>query len=135
MKIYIPEKTEKYQITMGVMPGYGDQKDPLMDQVQFLNIVRKIQYMIEEEYGLFISLNIWPSVVQYKPEWGCPILGEPIYTLECTRNPKFDKVEQLYKRCVMAIAEKLQETLKQCTVTITCSAVDVYYLTQKEGNE
>lgn len=139
MRIFVPRKTEKYQIVVGTVPGYGENLEnaDYISEDKFKKVLYRLQNEVKNERGIFVSVNMWPSSVMYNQEWGCPINGESVYVLECARNPKYDSdsAAQLYKLCVLCLADKLMEAFDQCTVSVTASIVDHYYLTNKKGQD
>lgn len=132
-KIYIPKESEKYQIVIGTAKGYNNEN--YMDKDEFMKILYVVQSDVAKAHNFFVSFNVFESKVQYDKEHGCPDLGEKVFTLEATRNPKFVQNESAFRMAILTIAEKLQKILKQNTVTVTCSNVSHYYMTNTEDNE
>ena len=121
-------KTDKCVFTIGVTEGYFHNNEN--SDVDIIKLVDECSRFIEELFGAYISFNIIPSTFIYKTEWGCPNEGEKAYTLSAVRNPKFNDNPEEWKNNCTRIARKLQQELKQETVTVEFSEVEMVYLNE-----
>ena len=121
--------TDKLTFTIGVTEGYFHNNEEYLDNSDvFVSLLKRCASIIEEKYGIYISLNIMPSVTVYKEEWGCPHNGENTYTLSAIRNPVFHPDIELWRKAAVALVKLLKSKLKQSTVTAEFSKVDMLYL-------
>lgn len=118
-------KTDKFQFTIGVIPGYFHNNEEINDD--FIKIVDKCARDVEELHDIYISFNIIHTITLYKSEWGCPDGGENTYTLSAIRNPKFNDDSTKWKSTCVAIVDKLKKELNQTTITGEFSEVDFLY--------
>lgn len=122
-------KTEKFEIVMGITPGYFHNNETNKNIEQIYSSIAKKVY---EETDIYVSATITKSSMVYHSDWGCPPNGEIVYVISGTRNPEFTNNKHLYKVAVYMIAEKFAETLKQSTCTITFQDVTLAYITRWE---
>lgn len=118
-------KTNKFQFTIGVTPGYFHNNEKV--DSDFIKIVDNCARDVEELHDIYISFNIIHTITLYKSEWGCPDGGENTYTLSAIRNPKFNDDSTKWKSTCVAIVDKLKKELNQTTVTGEFSEVDFLY--------
>lgn len=138
-------KAVKVTAVLGINPGYFS--DPNNDFTYFfmskqvMNILCSKYNEIAErnfqEYKdktgkeVYISAVITDNTVVYRQMWGCPEFGEDVITIECTQNPVFIEDSEVYKKMATKNITDLQKELKQSTVLIEYSDVEVAY-TKKE---
>lgn len=121
--------TDKLTFTIGVTEGYFHNNEEYLDNTDtFVALLKNCASKIEEKYGIYISLNLMPSVTVYKEEWGCPHNGENTYTLSTIRNPVFNPDIVQWRKAAVALVKLLKSKLKQSTVTAEFSQVDMLYL-------
>lgn len=131
----IGRETDKLTFTIGITEGYFHNNEKFVyyyeyldNSNKFISLLKKCSSKIEKEYGIYISLNIMPSVTLYKEEWGCPENGENTYTLSAIRNPVFHPDIELWRKAAVALVKLLKSKLKQSTVTVEFSKIDMLYL-------
>lgn len=121
--------TDKLTFTIGVTEGYFHNNEEYLDNTDtFVSLLKTCASKIEEKYGVYISLNFMPSTTVYKEEWGCPYNGENTYTLSAIRNPVFNPDVKEWKKAAVALVKLLKSKLKQSTVIVEFSQVDMMYL-------
>lgn len=125
-------KSEKYEIIIGFIPGYkSDDEITQEDMIPISKFCSLYQKISEENALLKVSGVIDSVVTVYSTQYGCLVGGEPCYRITCQRNPTFDSDPSLFRKAVMENVTKLKQTLRQSTVTVSRSEVDVTYLTSK----
>lgn len=130
-------KTEQYVIIIGFIPGYqSDISSSQLSNIKkdfnidyFNNLYRRIS---KNNPIAVVSGVIQKVLVSYPVEWGCPENGEPAYKITCTRNPKFNPSSTKFREAVLYNVEELQKELRQSTVTITETDIDMYYSVKSE---
>lgn len=121
-------KTDKVSFVIGVNPGYFHNNNNKVSLSKLARDVDKAAKKAEEIQGCYVAFNISYGVTMYKTEWGCPDGGERTFTISAVRNPKFNKDSDQWKwACITAISA-LREELKQSTVTIEFSEIEMIYL-------
>ena len=68
----------------------------------------------------------------YSQEWGSPKGGELCYRITCQRNPIYDTNPERFKEAVIYNVKVLKKKLKQKTVTMSISDVDLIYFTGEQ---
>ena len=124
-------QTDKLTFTIGVTEGYFHNNEEYLDNTDtFVSLLKTCASKIEEKYGVYISLNLMPSITVYKEEWGCPHNGENTYTISAIRNPQFNPDIPQWRKAAVALVKLLKSKLKQSTVTVEFSQVDMLYLNE-----
>lgn len=129
------QETDKLTFTIGITEGYFHNNEKFVyyyeyldNSNKFISLLKKCSSKIEKEYGIYISLNIIPSITLYKEEWGCPTDGENTYTISAIRNPYFNPDIPSWRKAAVALVKLLKKELKQSTVIAEFSQVDMLYL-------
>ena len=121
--------TDKLTFTIGVTEGCFHNNEEYEDNSDvFVSLLKNCASKIEQKSGIYISLNVMPSITVYKEEWGCPHNGENTYTLSAIRNPYFNPDIPSWRKAAVALVKLLKKELKQSTVIAEFSQVDMLYL-------
>ena len=78
--------------------------------------------------GIYVSAVINESKSLYNTDWGCPIGGEPTYTLEGSRNPQFCTDEEQWKESVRRVVTAVKGRFNQSTITLNFREVKQEYI-------
>jgi len=115
----------KIRLTIGINEGYFHNNESVLCFEELL------QNLCEKE---FIKNNIEISFVCYKSKTiylksrGCPAGGEDTYTIETVFHPEKHKDYQKFIDSAHSIINELKKTLKQHTVLVEYSNIDIKYL-------
>lgn len=124
-------KTNEFSATIGTVAGYQG-KDCLSQFKKQENNLEDIWQQkaleIYNQLGVYVSAVIVESKSVYNSEWGCPIGGEPTFTIEGSRNPEFCQNEEQWKDAVVEVVKLVKNHFNQSTVTLNFREVDQYYL-------
>lgn len=129
MKNFTTTETDKVEFTIGINPGYFHNNTAQENLVQFNNLYMKVAAEVLEQTGIYISAVSTESKCLYHREWGCPDGGEETFSVTATRNPKFCPDSNNWVNSVVEVVKRLKAELKQSTVTIEFSKVQILYLT------
>lgn len=119
-------KTEKFEIILGVVPGYFHGNETKGDEA-FGKKLQAIQASIFKDTGLYVGVVWRPAMVSYSTEWGCPLGGERVYQLSGTRNPEFAQDKEVYRKAVELLTKVLIDVFHQVTATLEWQEVDLTY--------
>lgn len=125
-------KTNEFNAVIGVIAGY--QGEECLKQFYKLTGNELATAWQEEALkeinnsGIYVSDVINESKSLYNTEWGCPIGGEPTYTLEGSRNPQFCKSEKKWKDAVRRVVKSVKNRFNQSTVTLNFREVEQEYM-------
>lgn len=127
-------KTEKYEIIIGIIEGYDPDADSLSvrPDISLKDMCILYQNISQENPIQVISGVIDQVVTVYSQEWGSPKGGELCYRITCQRNPIYDTNPERFKEAVIYNVKVLKKKLKQKTVTMSISDVDLIYFTDKK---
>lgn len=100
MTTFISKPTDKITFTISTIQGYFHENEEFINLQEFLKIVKKSSMEAEKIYGIYISLNVIPTITLYKEELGYPAEGEKTYTLTAIRNPLFCNDTTQWKKLV-----------------------------------
>jgi hypothetical protein len=78
--------------------------------------------------GIYVSGVVQASACLYHTDWGCPVGGEPTFTVEGSRNPQFCPDESVWVEAVLAVVSAVKQHYQQSTVTVEFSEVKQVYL-------
>ena len=125
-------KTDEFSATIGIVSGYlGEECLKKFKQIDRLELAKVWQEEAKKEMdasGIYVSAVINYSHSLYSTDWGCPIGGEPTYTLEGSRNPQFCKDSECWKNSVRNIVKAVKEKFKQSTITLNFRTVEQEYI-------
>ena len=125
-------KTDEFSATIGVVSGYiGEERLKEFKKIDRLELAKVWQKEAKKEMeasGVYVSAVINYSQSLYSTDWGCPIGGEPTYTLEGSRNPQFCKDSELWKNSVRNIVKAVKNHFNQSTVTLNFRTVEQEYI-------
>lgn len=119
-------KTEKFEIILGVVPGYFHGNETKGDEA-FGKKLQAIQASVYKDTGLYVSVVWRPAMVSYHTDWGCPVGGEKVYQITGTRNPEFYQDANVYRKVTELFAKVLVDVFHQTTVTLEWQEVDLTY--------
>lgn len=124
-------ETERFEIVMGVVAGYFHDNEAEGDQA-FGEKLQQIQAEVMADTGIYVSAIWRPAMVSYSTDWGCPVGGEKVYSIQGTRNPQFyeDEKKEVYREAVDLLCTKLMETFHQSTATLEWQNVKLSYYKQ-----
>ena len=125
-------KTDEFSATIGVVSGYlGEECLKEIKKIGKLELAKVWQVEAKKEMdtsGIYVSAVINYSHSLYSTDWGCPIGGEPTYTLEGSRNPEFCKDSECWKNSVRNIVKAVKNHFNQSTVTLNFRTVEQEYI-------
>ena len=121
-------KTEKFEIILGVVPGYFHNNNHAEGEYSFGVKLQGVQAKVYDETGLYISVVVRPVKVSYHTDWGCPVGGEDVFQITGTRNPEFCEDGLVYRKVVELFSKRLMNEFSQSTVTLEWQEVDLTYL-------
>ena len=125
-------RTNEFNAVIGVISGYqGEECLKQFSQMKGneLAIAWQEEALKEMNYsGIYVSTIINESKSLYNTEWGCPIGGEPTYTLEGSRNPQFCKDEEEWKDAVRRVVKAVKGRFNQTTVTLNFREIEQEYI-------
>lgn len=125
-------KTNEFTVTIGVVSGYQaeecKEKFNTMDKLELAKVWQDEAWIENTKSGIYVSAVINYSQAIYATDWGCPIGGEPTFTLEGSRNPKFCTDEEVWKKSVRNIVMAVKRYFNQSTVTLNFREVDQEYI-------
>ena len=120
-------KTEKFEIVMGVVAGYFHNNEAEGDK-SFGETLQALQSEVMAETGLYVSVVWKPAMVSYSTDWGCPVGGERVYSIQGTRNPEFAKDSEKYREAAELLCKRLMEEFHQSTATLEWQKTELSYL-------
>lgn len=120
--------TIKAVSVIGVNEGYGHDNEQVNAMQVLIDAWQKQADSVFELTGIYVSAVVSESRVVYKKEWGCPEGGEVVFTVESTMNESFIKDSHAWKEAVIKVVKAVKQELKQSTVTLEFSTVDMIYL-------
>ncbi len=118
-------KRLKISATIGVNEGFFHH-----NQYDTKDIPLLVQSLCQKEYdnsGIYVSFVYNESLAIYLESFGCPKGGEYTFTLETIATPQIDDLQK-WKSSVLNIINECKTLLKQVTVFIEYTDVDVDYL-------
>lgn len=118
----------KATIVLGFNPGYYNNAITSPSEDMYKDLQKHLEDYANEHNDAYVSFVISESTCIYRPAWGCPEGGEPVFVLNATMNPKFDKDPNEWIMKVTGIARHLKETYEQRTVTLTITDAECIYL-------
>lgn len=127
-------RTEKFSATIGVISGYGGNQ--MLEEAKKYSVFdmgeawQKAAAEVMNKTGIYVSGNINSSYSVYHTDWGCPVGGEPTYTITGSRNAEFCPNAEKWVEAVTMTTALVKEHFKQSTVTLEFSLVDQLYLTK-----
>ena len=125
-------KTNEFSATIGVISGYQGEEClkqfSKIDKLELAKVWQKEALKEMNNSGIYVSAIINYSHSLYNVYWGCPIGGEPTYTLEGSRNPQFCKDEEKWKQAVRNVVKSVKQHFKQSTITLNFREVEQEYI-------
>lgn len=123
--------TNEFSATIGVVAGYSGEEclkeaEKLFDSLP--SVWQDAAGQINKETGIYISATCLGSKALYSTEWGCPVGGEPTWTIEGSRNPQFCPDTEAWQSAVVRVVRLVKEHFNQSTVTINFREVSQLYL-------
>ena len=125
-------KTIKMTAVIGVCEGYGHSNNT---NVAFESLYQDAAAEEFAESGTYVSAVITPTRTVYHKDWCCPDGGEVTYEVTATANPEYVTDMEAWKEAALRVVKSLKCVLKQTTVTVEFSEVDLIYLDEKYEEE
>lgn len=130
------EMKETVQISgvCGVHPGYGENQGGAPEK--FTATLQELSKKVFEERGIYCSFVVNSSKTIYHTEWGCPVGGEDTFSVSTLYNPAFpppgantpEEGAEMFTAAAIQVLEMLKEELKQSTLSVVVSPVEMLYL-------
>lgn len=124
-------KTLKFEAVVGIVAGYsGEAMLAEADKVSTYamgTVWQNVAIDVMENTGIYVSATINESKAVYATAWGCPVGGEPTYTISGSLNPRFGEASA-WKEAVLTVIRRVKEIFNQSTVTVEFWEVDQEYL-------
>ena len=124
-------KTMKFVAVIGLVAGYGGE-EILVEAAKVDSNAMGVAWQeaakaVMEESGVYVSATLNESKALYHTDWGCPIGGEPTYSISGSLNPRFGEPEA-WKQAVLETVKRVKNAFRQSTVTVEFFEVDQVYL-------
>ena len=120
-------RTKTIKATVGVNPGYSENNTKELNYNDFFTVLQYCCKMVKKDTGVDVSFIFQNGRACYDSEYGCPMGGEPVYTLETTMDPRVNTIAT-WEPAVMQVIAMLKEKLIQTNITVTGSYNEVTYL-------
>ena len=124
-------KTVEFTATIGIVAGYGGEQILIeaakVDSKAMAIAWQEAAAQVMAKTGVYVSATINSSAALYHTDWGCPIGGEPTYTVCGSLNPQFGE-EKAWKEAVLQVVELVKQRFNQSTVTVNFREVTQVYL-------
>ncbi|MBO5178748.1 MAG: hypothetical protein J6B87_00150 [Clostridia bacterium] len=124
-------KTIKFEAVVGIVAGYAGEamlaEAAKIDPNAMGKAWQDAAQDVMEKTGVYVSATINTSKALYATAWGCPVGGEPTYTISGSLNPRFGEASA-WKEAVLAVIRRVKEVFNQSTVTVEFWEVDQEYL-------
>lgn len=122
--------TDKFTLTIGVVPGYvKDRAAPMGQALEKIAWEWQIAAEAEAgENGPYVSAVAHPAKVLYSTAHKCPVGGETVVVLAGVRNPEFHKSPFTWRAAVEKIAYEVMAKCGQKTGYLEFTQVDLIYL-------
>ena len=121
----------KWFLTVGTTPGYDLNHQEKRNRAEFAEEVQDICEAVYKKTNVMISAVIWDATAVYSSDFGCPPEGENVFVLSGSCNPVFNNIDD-YMEALKIFAKELKEHVKQKTVTLETTKVDMTYM--KDGD-
>lgn len=123
------ETTIRFNATVGVVEGYKNQNiHTNQDTMEIVsNVWQEKAKTVYEETGIYVSAIVNGSKAIYHTDWGCPVGGENIANITGDCNPQFVNIDS-YKESVIKVLKLVKDELKQSTVQVSFSQVELHYI-------
>ena len=135
----LPMRTEKYEVTVGIIAGYqpnlSKYDTSVKEKIFDMGYINDLHHTINEMNNVIdggVSAEIQKVTVNYAKKYGCPEGGEPCYKFTYIRNTLYVEDPNLFRKAVMFNVAALQRVLQQVTVTMVESDVMMYYFKKDE---
>ena len=116
-----------YFLTFGVNEGFSKENT----EANKLEVGAKIKEIIEDiekETGIYVSGVLIKNSAIYKNEWKCPYGGEVTFTYMGDRNNNFCHDDELYRKSVIILAERIKKEYKQEEIIVSFTHSDLVYI-------
>ena len=125
-------KTTKFTATIGVVSGYAGEAAIEAAKAYSMRDMgaawQKAAAEVMASTGIYVSAVINTSAALYHTDWGCPVGGEPTYTISGSRNAQFCSDDEAWRNEELKVVRIVKETFKQSTVTIEYESIEQEYL-------
>lgn len=138
------EKTPRFTLTIGVIPGYFHENKPPHwkgewgghpEETPDITVARLWDHLIKstmDDHGSvgYVSGVVTQGLAVYAREHGCPAAGELVVTISGVANPKFipPGLVNEWKAAVAQLAGELATLLQQKTAYLMFDEVEFTYL-------
>lgn len=129
-----------WSATMGLIPGYAHDNDPVALEARRHLLVRLWNEAMEDCHartGFSVSCVMTDATVLYRSAGGCPDGGERAVLLTGSTNPRYVKPREFpaFARAVEDVIRRVQRGMEQtsCRIEFSEIAMSVYSREQKLG--
>lgn len=124
--------TTKFTVTIGIVSGYqGQECLQVADSIPKDAIGKawqKAAAKVMEDTGIYVSATISQSKALYATDWGCPIGGEPTFTISGSRNPEFCKDDESWQEATLTVIRLVKDAFQQSTVAVEFQKASLLYI-------
>lgn len=128
-------KTTKFELTIGVNPGYHHNNEITGAAAVVSKLWQKIAEDLHSQGAPYVGATVRNATQVYRTEWGCPEGGEHVAIVTGLMNRHFEDRLGDWIDAVTQISKELKRRLKQEAIYLTFSTCDLVYFTSKEQDE
>lgn len=125
-------KTLEFQLTVGVVPGYGHDNPAgrVSPAQQVADEWQRISEDLFADYKVYPAGTVVPGRTLYPTEFGCPKGGETTVTVSGLANPHYVDNLDMWRFVVEKAADRLRKKLGQVTAYLSFRRVRFQYLVE-----